>query len=340
MIQAIMTAPGEIEFVEVPKPINLKADEVLLRIERIGVCGSDIHVYHGKHPFTTYPIVQGHEYCGIVVDKGKDVTRVQIGTLATGRPQLVCGKCEPCKRGQYNICSNLLVQGFQAPGCASIFFIVPEDRIVAIPDCMNSDQGALVEPCSVAAHATRIVASLTKKNVVVAGAGPIGNLVAQFAMLRGAKSVLITDLSDFRLMKALECGIPFAANLREESFEDAVLRAFGIEGFQVGFEAVGIQGALDYLVNGIEKSGSIVIIGVYEEHPRVNMGFVCEHELCITGSMMYLHEDYEEAVNAISNNKMNTTSLITHHFPFEKYLEAYKFIDVEKETSLKVMIDL
>jgi len=340
MRQAVMTEPGKIAFYDVEEPRALEPNEILLKIERIGVCGSDIHVYHGKHPFTPYPVVQGHEYSGTVVKIGADVKKVRVGMLATARPQLVCGKCNPCKRGQYNVCSELRVQGFQAPGCAQDFFIVPEDRVVAIPENMTADQAALVEPSSVGAHATKIVGDIKGKNVVVSGAGTIGNLIAQFALIRGAKTVLITDFSAFRLQKALDCGIHFAANLKEERFEDAVKRAFGGEGFQIGFEAVGVQAALTALINNIEKGGSVGIIGVYEEEPRINMGFVCEHELTINGSMMYLQEDYEETVTAISDGRLKTEPLITGHFPFEQYLAAYKHIDERGEFTLKTMIDM
>ena len=118
MKQAIMIAPGLIEYYDVPVPEQLKENEILLRIKRIGVCGSDIHVYHGKHPSAPYPVVQGHEYSAIVEAIGEKVTKVKVGSMATARPQLVCGKCGPCKRGQYNACQHLKVQGFQAPGVA------------------------------------------------------------------------------------------------------------------------------------------------------------------------------------------------------------------------------
>lgn len=340
MRQAIMTKPGHIEFRDVSEPKDLLPNEILLKIERIGICGSDIHVYHGKHPFTPFPVVQGHEYSGTVVRIGNNVTKVFPGMLATARPQLVCGKCGPCKRGKYNVCSELKVQGFQAPGCAADYFVVPEDRVIAIPANMTADQGALIEPTSVGAHATKQVGNIEGKNVVVCGAGTIGNLVAQFALIRGAAKVLITDFSAFRLQKALDCGVQFAANLKEERFEDALKRAFGNEGFQVGFEAVGVQNALDSLVNNIEKGGAIGIIGVYEDNPRINMGFVCEHELTVSGSMMYRHDDYEETVEAIASGKLKTEPLITGHFPFEQFLEAYKYIDEQGEKTLKTMIDL
>ncbi len=192
MRQAIMTKPGEIEFKEVPELGKVDKGEIKLKIQKIGVCGSDIHVYHGKHPFTPYPVIQGHEYSGEVVEVGEMVTRVKLGDKATARPQQVCGKCPPCLRGDYNICNNLKVEGFQAPGTAQDYFILPEDRVIKLPESLTYEQGAIVEPAAVGAHSTGRASDLVGKNVVVIGAGPIGNLVAQFVRARGAGKVLIT----------------------------------------------------------------------------------------------------------------------------------------------------
>jgi L-iditol 2-dehydrogenase/threonine 3-dehydrogenase len=340
MKQAIMVSPGIIEYHEIPEPGHLKDNEILLRIKRIGICGSDIHVFHGKHPATPYPVVQGHEYSAIVEEVGKKVTKVKPGMKATARPQLVCGECGPCKRGQYNACQNLKVQGFQAPGVAQDLFVVSEDRIVAFPDNMTLEQGAMIEPAAVGAHSTNRVSNLKGKNVVIAGAGTIGNLVAQFAIARGAGKVLITDLSDYRLDIARQCGIGGTLNVKNIPFEEGVRSFFGIEGFQVGFEAAGVQASLDVLIQFVEKGGDVVILGVYSHNPVVNMFYLGEHELNVYGSMMYRQEDYEAAVEMIASGNIITAPLLTKSFPFNKYPDAYKFIDEQGEKSMKVMIEL
>ena len=340
MRQAIMISPGVIEHREIPEPGELKENEVLLRIKRIGVCGSDIHVFHGKHPATPYPVVQGHEYSAIVEAIGARVMKVRPGMRATARPQLVCGECGPCRRGQYNACQKLRVQGFQAPGVAQDLFVVPEDRIVAFPDSMTLEQGAMIEPAAVGAHSTNRVSDLKGKNVVVSGAGTIGNLVAQFAKARGAAKVLITDISDFRLGVAERCGIAGTLNVKTTSFEEGVRSFFGDEGFQVGFEAAGVQSSLDVLMQYVEKGGAVVILGVYAQNPIVNMFYLGEHELNVYGSMMYRQEDYEVAVEMIASGKIVTNPLLTCSFPFNRYLDAYKYIEEQGEKSMKIIIEL
>jgi L-iditol 2-dehydrogenase/threonine 3-dehydrogenase len=205
---------------------------------------------------------------------------------------------------------------------------------------MTFEKGALIEPAAVGAHSTSRVTSLKGKNVVVSGAGTIGNLVAQFAKVRDAAKVLITDISEYRLDIAKKCGIGNTLNVKETSFEKGVKSMFGDEGFQVGFEAAGVQSSLDALMQFVEKGGDIVILGVYSTNPVVNMFYLGEHELNVFGSMMYRHEDYEAAVEMISYGKIKTDPLITRKFPFEKYPEAYKFIEQQGDKTMKVMIDV
>jgi L-iditol 2-dehydrogenase/threonine 3-dehydrogenase len=335
-----MTAPGTIEFRDIPSP-SPGPGQVRIRIERIGVCGSDIHVFHGKHPFVTYPLVQGHEYAGVVDQLGEGVEGIAIGDKVTATPQEVCGVCPPCRRGQYNACEELKVRGFQAPGCGQDYFVTEAEKIIALPADFRPEQGAFVEPVAVAVHSTgQAGGDLTGRNVVVSGAGTIGNLVAQAMKCRGAKKVLITDISDFRLDVAEKVGIDATCNVKQEPLADAVKREFGDEGFELGAEVAGVEASLSALVAAIGKGGTILSIGVFENPPAVDMSVVCEHELTVKGSMMYRHEDFEQAVKWIASGDVKVDPLVSCHFDFTEYPAAYTFIDAEGEKAMKVMIDV
>ncbi len=338
MRQAVMTEPGKIEFRNVPAP-SPKEGEVLLRIQRIGVCGSDIHVYHGKHPYTSYPVVQGHEFSATVEAIGEGVEGVKIGSKTTARPQVVCGKCKPCLRGDYHICDALRVEGFQAPGVAQDLFVTSKENLVPLPDDFTFEMGALVEPVSCGVHSVNRAGDIAGKNVVVLGAGTIGNLIGQVAKAKGA-TVLISDISEFRLEVARNCGLTNTFNPNNESLTDANQRVFGDKGFDVALEAVGVEETMNSAIENIEKGGLIVVVGVFAENPRINLGFVQDRELKLVGTLMYKHEDYEEAVKLIHSGKIQTNPLETNHFPFEKYLDAYQFIDQQRDRSMKVFIDL
>ena len=340
MRQAILVEPKHIEFKEVaePKAADLTAHQVLVNIKRIGICGSEIHSYHGLHPATFYPVVQGHEYSGVVMAVGSEVTVCKPGDHITARPQLVCGKCNPCKRGQYNVCEHLRVQAFQADGAAQDFFVVDDDRVAKLPEDMSLDYGAMIEPSAVGAHASNRT-DVKGKNVVVSGAGTIGNLIAQFCIARGAKNVLITDVSDLRLAKARECGIKHTLNITKKTLKEAAQELFGEEGYQVGFEVAGVEVSIRSLMETIEKGSDIVVVAVFAKDPALSMFYLGEHELRLIGSMMYRHEDYLTAIDYVSKGIVNLKPLVSNRFAFEEYDDAYKFIDTHRETCMKVLID-
>ena len=190
MLQQVMTNPGEIIFREVPVP-EVKENQVLVKIMNIGVCGSDIHVYHGKHPFTKYPVTQGHEVSGEITKLGKNVTEFHVGQKVTIEPQVYCGHCYPCRHGKYNLCEELKVMGFQTTGTASEYFAVDASKVTPIPKEMSYEEGAMIEPLAVAVHGVKQMGDVAGMNIAVLRAGPIGNLVAQTAKGMGAAKVMI-----------------------------------------------------------------------------------------------------------------------------------------------------
>ncbi len=338
MKQATMTSPGHIEIHDVPAPVPGPGD-VLLRIQRIGVCGSDIHVYHGKHPLTSYPVVQGHEFSAVLEAVGSGVTGLTPGAKVTSMPQIVCGECAPCRRGDYHICDQLKVQGFQAPGCAQELWVTAANMIVPLPESFTFEQGALVEPASVAVHAVRRAGNLSGRRAVVLGAGTIGNLVAQTARSEGAQ-VLITDLSDYRLGVARQCGLAATSNAKEEDLAQAAQRVFGKAGFDVAIECVGVEATITAAVANIQKGGTIVIVGVFGDKPRLDLATVQDRELNLRGTLMYQRPDYQRAVELIASGGIITEPLVSKHYSMDDYIEAYRFIDKFGDKSMKVVIDV
>jgi L-iditol 2-dehydrogenase len=338
MKRATMTAPGRIEIEDVPPP-SPGAGEVLLRMKRIGICGSDIHVFHGKHPYTSYPVVQGHEFSGVVEALGAGVTGVAVGRKVTAMPQVVCGQCPPCRRGDYHICDRLKVQGFQAPGCAQELWVTRADSLVPLPDDFTFEQGALVEPVSVAVHAVRRVGDVAGRRVAVLGAGPIGNLVAQTVRAGGGR-VLITDLSEHRLDIARRCGLELVSNPANETLREAADRAFAGEGFDLAFECVGVEATMTAAVSELAKGGTLVVVGVFGDKPRVDVGLVQDRELQLLGTLMYQRDDYLRAVELIASGAVVTEPLMSRHFGIDEYLEAYRFLDRARDEVMKIFIDV
>ena len=336
MLQQVMTAPGVIEFNEVPVP-DIKSGQVLVKIQKIGICGSDIHVYHGKHPFTKYPVTQGHEVSGEVVAVASDVNGLSIGQKVTIQPQVVCGKCYPCRHGKYNLCEELKVMGFQTTGVASHYFAVDAKKVTPLPDDMSFDEGAMIEPLAVSVHAIRQAGDVSGMKIAVLGAGPIGILVAQAAKGMGARSVMITDVSDVRLKKARECGADYCVNTKNKNFGEAMLVCFGPDKADVIYDCAGNDITMGQAIQYARKGSTIILVAVFSSIAKVDLAVLNDHELDLNTTMMYRKEDYLDAIRLVSEGKVVLTPLISKHFAFRDYLEAYHYIDANRETTMKVI---
>ena len=338
MKQIVMTQPGKLVHRDAETPAA-RAGQVLLRIRRIGVCGSDVHVYHGTHAFTGYPVVQGHEFSASVQAVGEGVHSIVVGDNATAMPQICCGQCACCLRGDYHICRDLKVMGFQSPGVAQELFAIDAEKVLALPESLSLDQGALVEPVAVAVHAAGRAGNLDGKNAVVFGAGPIGNLVAQVARCRGA-NVLIGEISPRRLEVARECGLGQIFDAAVEQVGEAGRRVFGEAGFDLAFECAGVEATVSAALEHVNKGGTVVQVALYAQSPRAPISLLPEHEKCLIGSMMYKREDYERAIELIASQQVVTGPLISRHFDFDDYPSAYECIDRERDNVMKIMIVL
>ncbi|MGZ5959355.1 MAG: zinc-dependent alcohol dehydrogenase [Myxococcaceae bacterium] len=339
MRQAVMTAPGRIEFRDVPVPEPI-AGQVLLRMKRIGVCGSDIHVFHGKHALTPYPVVQGHEVSGVVERTGPGVNGLAPGDPVTLQPQVTCGTCYPCTHGAYHICDALKVMGFQTTGAASEFFAVDAAKVLKLPKGMSFEHGAMMEPLAVAVHALGRGGGAAGKKVLVLGAGPIGNLVAQAARGTGAAAVTITDVSDYRLELAGRCGIEARVNPSKVDLRRAVREQLGEAKADLILECVGIQKTIEQALEVARKGTDIVVVGVFGDRPVVDLGTVQDRELRLTGTLMYQEPDWRKAIALVEQGKVMLQPLVTDHFDFTDYLAAYRYIDGNRERAMKVMIDV
>jgi len=339
MLQAIMVEPGKIIYKEIEKP-RPREMEVLVKVKKIGICGSDIHVFRGTHPYTGYPIVQGHEISGIIEGVGSLVEDFYIGEKVILMPQVTCGKCYPCRHGMYNICDELKVMGFQTNGAAQEYISVNKKMILEIPESLSFNEGSMIEPAAVAVHAISRGESISGKKVLVLGAGTIGNLVGQALKGLGAAKVMVTDISDFRLNIAKECGIDFVLNPEKEELNNAILTNFGKDKADIIFECVGIQETISQAISVARKGSEIIVVGVYGKKPLVDLGLVQDRELSLIGTLMYRKDDFVKAIKLTENGKLLLKKLITNEFPFSSYLDAYEYILEKKDKVMKVIISM
>lgn len=339
MLQQVMTAPGAIAFHEAPVPAP-GFGQVLVKMMKIGVCGSDIHVYHGKHPFTKYPVTQGHEVSGEITALGPGVAGLRTGQRVTIEPQVYCGKCWPCTHGKYNLCEELKVMGFQTTGMAAHYCAVDAEKVTPLPDDMSFDQGAMIEPTAVAVHAIRRAGSVEGLKIAVLGAGPIGILVAQAAKAMGAGAVLVTDISDFRLTKARECGADYTANTRAKDFGTALTECFGPDKADIIYDCAGNDATMGQAIANARKGSTIILVAVYAGMAHVDLAVLNDHELDLNTTMMYRHEDYVDAIRLVEKGAIRLEPLMSKWFAFRDYQAAYRYIDDNRETTMKVIINI
>lgn len=339
MLQEVMIKPGEIIFKEVEYP-KIKKGCVIVKMKRLGICGSDIHVYHGKHPFTSYPVTQGHEVSGEIHEIGEGVEGLEIGQKVLIETQVVCGECYPCRHGKYNLCEKLKVMGFQTVGAASEYYMVESTRITPLPDNISFDEGAMMEPLAVAVHACNRYKDIKGAEVAVLGCGPIGILIAQVCKAKGAKKVMVTDISDMRLSLALRCGADFAVNTKKEDFNESLLKHFGPDKVDVIYDCAGTNTTINDAIKYSRKGSKIILVAVFDGMATVDLAVLNDKELELNTSMMYRHEDFLEAIRLTGEGKIALQPLMSKHFAFKDFKKAYEYIEANREETMKVLIDI
>ena len=339
MIQQVMTPPKNIIFREIAVP-EPGPDQVLVKIKKIGICGSDIHVYHGTHPYTSYPVTQGHEVSGEIVKLGEYVKDLSVGQRITIEPQVFCGRCYPCLHGKYNLCEHLKVMGFQTTGTASEYFAVDASKVTPLPEGMSFSEGAMMEPLAVTVHAAKRFPDLKGAKTVVLGCGPIGILLAQSLKALGADKVLVTDISDTRLEIAKSVGADYAVNTLHKDFGEAMLEAYGPDKADVIYECAGSDITMEQAIQNARKGSTIVLVAVFGKRASVDLAKLNDSELDLNTSMMYRHEDFVDAIRLVNEGKILLKPLETAHFAFADYQKAYEYIDNNRETTMKIIIDV
>lgn len=339
MLQQVMTEPKKISFREVPVP-ETGPDQVLVKIKKIGVCGSDIHVFHGTHPYTSYPVTQGHEVSGQIVELGEYVKDLKVGQKVTIEPQVFCGRCYPCLHGKYNLCEKLKVMGFQTTGTASEYFAVDSSKVTPIPQNLTYSEGAMLEPLAVAVHAAKRFPDVKGAKAVVLGSGTIGALLIQALKALGAEKVLATDISDLRLELARSIGADFTVNTMKEDYKTALLEAFGPDKADVIYECAGTDITMDQAIQNARKGSTIILVAVFGKIANIDLAKLNDSELDLNTSMMYRHEDYVDAIRFVEEGKVQLKPLQSAKFAFTDYEKAYEYIDANREKCMKVLIDV
>jgi len=315
--------------------------EILLKVERCGVCGSDPTIYRGLHPYAKKPLVMGHEFSGIIEELGENVTHLKKGMRVTVIPHVVCGKCKPCQTGTYNFCEELKCMGAEADGAHVNFVNVDAKMVLPIPETMTMDDAAMVEPACVAYHGAKRGEIKPEDVALVVGAGPIGIFAMQSCKVLGARKVIIADLDEWRLELAKKLGADGIINVAKETIEQGLERILGnAKDVDVFYDCVGEKGKVfDEILKIARRGTRIVIIGVLQNEFNIpHLPDFVQHELRISGTTMYVPQDYKEMIDLMGKGKISTKGMITHYFSIEEITEVFDMIESRKEPYFKIML--
>lgn len=325
--------------VKVPKP---KRDQVLIRVKACGVCGSDVHYYRTGRIgdfVVRKPMILGHECAGEVAEVGSGVKGLQVGDRVTVEPGQTCGKCRYCKAGRYNLCPD--VEFLATPpydGAFCEYFVTRPEYAFKLPESMDFEEGAMMEPLAVGMHAGFRAQVKAGQSVAVLGAGPIGLVTIQAVRAMGASPIIATDVDSFRLRKAKKLGATEVMNAQEDDPVEAIA-SLSDGGVDVAIETAGTTGTTQQCIEIVRNGGVVVWVGMGEEtFFPVNVMAAIGKEIDIRGIFRYAH-CYPPSIRMVAEGKIDVKSLITHRFTLDQVPEAMEFCANPARNRIKTMVE-
>lgn len=324
--------------VEVEKAELKSSTDVLVKVKRVGICGTDMHIYHGTNPLATLPRVVGHEVAGEVVAVGKEVDKLKKGDHVVVEPISYCGSCYACRKGRSNVCSNLSVFGVHEDGGLREYIVLSEKQLHLVNKSLSWDDIVLAEPYTIGAQATWRGNVEKGDSVLIQGAGPIGICILKLAKMKGA-SVMMTDLNEERLQFAKESGADVVVHAGREDVRTRVKEWTNKEGVNIVIDAVCLPSTFELSVDVVSQAGNIVVLGFDERPASIPQLPITKKEVTITGSRLQTNQ-FSTIVQYLNEGKLSHNGLITHKFPLSRVQEAFDFIENHPEQVRKAVITL
>lgn len=338
-----MHGTNEMVWNDVPMPV-VKDNEVLVKVDSVGICGSDVHYYqHGRiGDFVVEgDFILGHECAGEVVEVGSSVKNLVVGDRVALEPGKTCGKCEFCKDGHYNLCPD--VEFFATPpyhGVFTNYVTHPEDMCFKLPENVSNVEGALVEPLAVGLHATSIGEVKLGDTVVIFGTGCIGLVTLLSSKARGASNIIVVDVLENRLKTAKRLGATHVINARETDVVKTIEELTDGKGAHVVIDTAGAEATVKQTVDVVRRSGTIVLVGMT---PKDEVSFNFMKLMSKEGQVKTIFRYrnlYPVAINAIASGAINVKDIVSHEFDFENTKEAFDFVVNNAKDVVKAVIKI
>lgn len=329
-MKALVKAKAEpgIWLQDVPMP-TLGPNDVLIKIHKTAICGTDIHIYNWDEwaqGIIKVPQVAGHEFVGEVVELGKEVnTYFKVGDRVSGEGHIACGHCRNCRAGRSHLCRSNISVGVTRDGCFAEYLVIPAVNAYPIPDIIPDSIAAILDPLGNAAH-TALSFDLVGEDVLITGAGPVGLMAAAIARHVGARHVVITDVNEYRLNLAIRMGATLAVNTKEMTL-DEVMKKLGMkEGFDVGLEMSGNALAFNDMIKHMNHAGKVALLGFLPHNTGIDWSQFILKGLTMKG--IYGREMYDTWYKMITmlESGLDVSPVITHEYPIADYQTAFEEI--------------
>ncbi len=316
-------APG-IDLADIPKP-TVGHNDVLIRVKRTAICGTDVHIYNWDEwasKTIPVPMAVGHEYCGVIVEVGSEVSGFAPGDRVSGEGHITCGYCRNCRAGRRHLCRNTQGVGVNRPGCFAEYVAIPALNAFKLTTAIDDEIAAILDPLGNAVH-TALSFDVVGEDVLITGAGPIGIMAAAIVRFIGARNVVITDVNDFRLDLARKMGATLALNVSRDSLDDAMQQLGMREGFDVGLEMSGNAAALRDMLRTMHHGGSVAMLGIPPSEVAIDWNQVILKGLTIKG--IYGRQMFETwyKMAALLQSGLDVRPVITHRVPYTDYQHAF-----------------
>jgi L-iditol 2-dehydrogenase len=337
----LLSEYNRLEVVDVPMP-RPSADEILVRVEACGICGSDVHGYDGSSGRRLPPIIMGHEAAGTVAATGANVRDLREGDRVTFDSTIYCGKCEYCLKGEVNLCNNRQVLGVSTPdfrreGAFAEYVVVPRLVIYRLPDEIPFSQAAMIEPLAVAVHAVSLAEIKADTTALVVGAGMIGLLVLQVLKDAGCSRIYVVDIDDTRLRLAQELGATAIINAKTADTLAELQKLAGETGVDVSFEAVGSTPTVKSAIESVRKGGTVVLIGNVTPTVELPLQVVVSRQITLRGSAASSGE-YPKCIELLARGAVKVDPLITAVAPLEQGQEWFDRLHSREPNLMKVVL--
>ncbi len=341
MRAALLRTVGDLVLAEMDRPALSCADEVLVQVKAVGICGSEVHAYRGTHPFRKAPAVLGHEMAGVVAETGAAVTGFVPGDRVFVDPQRTCGRCVYCRAGQINLCPDKVVMGTPAwPGAFGEYIVAPRQALFQLPERLSFVQGALVEPLTVAVHVARRAGVRKGEGIAILGSGSIGGLLAGVCRARGADPIIAADTRSHPLAVArARLGATHTVRLPEDDLEACVERATHGKGVDVVFCTADEPGLAMRGLRLLCRRGRLLVVALMTQAPMELEAYrILSRELQVIGSTMSVHADVRDAIELAASGTVDVSAIATHVLPIEEAPRAIELAASKDDGAIKVVL--